>query len=252
MEETKNISYECNKGTGSGGSNTNLYGKKFEYKTNNEFRLLSNGFVKYRFDKKNYYLKKQYTDKVVIFVLQHGLKSYMKNKFNIDLFRCPDEAYIIEYNTGEKVVKILEKKEQRVEGSVETKFWSCPSLKEEYEIVLGPEFKVSYGLCVNNFLKNKFTSDSKKWVILNMILKKHNIDIMFGSDSNYFNHLDKWLDIEVQPQAQPQAQPALRRVIKPKFETNICEEYTRTGLKCTAKIKLIRDDGKKVCGRHKK
>ena len=44
----------------------------------------------------------------------------------------------------------------------------------------------------------------------------------------------------------------LRRVIKPKFETNICEEHTKSGLRCTSKIKLTRDDGKKVCGRHKK
>jgi hypothetical protein len=26
----------------------------------------------------------------------------MKNKYNIELFRCPDEAYIIKYNTGKK------------------------------------------------------------------------------------------------------------------------------------------------------
>ena len=59
MEETKQISYDYkNKGTGAGGSNTNLYGKKFEYKTNNESRLLLNGFVKCG-NYKNYYLKKQ-------------------------------------------------------------------------------------------------------------------------------------------------------------------------------------------------
>jgi len=34
----------------------------------------------------------------------------MKNKYNIELFRCPDEAYIIEYTSGRKVIKILEKK----------------------------------------------------------------------------------------------------------------------------------------------
>jgi len=55
---------------------------------------------------------------------------YMKNKYNIELFRCPDEAYIIEYTSGRKVIKILEKKEQNVEGSVETKLWSGPSLKK--------------------------------------------------------------------------------------------------------------------------
>ena len=241
-------------------------------------------------------MKKQYTDKVVIFVLQNGLKSYMKNRFNIELFRCPDEAYIIEYNTGEKVVKILEKKEQRVEGSVETKFWSCPSLKEEYEIVLGQEFKVSYGLCVNNFLKKKFTSECRKWIILNMILKKHNIDVMFGNDSDYFNHLDRWLDIKVEPQVQLETEPQVQLETEPQVQLetelqvqvetepqvqletelqvqletepqvqvetepqvqleerkDICEEYVKsTGEKCTCKYKIIRGDGKKVCGRHK-
>lgn len=30
----------------------------------------------------------------------------MKNKYNIDLFRCPDEAFIIEYKSGKKVIYI--------------------------------------------------------------------------------------------------------------------------------------------------
>lgn len=64
----------------------------------------------------------------------------MKNKYNIELFRYPDEAYLIEYNTGKKVIKILEKKEQKVEGSVETKLWSGSSLKREYELLLGNDF----------------------------------------------------------------------------------------------------------------
>jgi len=34
----------------------------------------------------------------------------MKNKYGIDLFRYPDEVYIIEYNNCKKVIKILEKK----------------------------------------------------------------------------------------------------------------------------------------------
>jgi hypothetical protein len=86
---------------------------------------------------------------------------YMKTKYNIELFRCPDEAYIIEYNTGKKVIKILEKKEQNVEGSVETKLWSGPSLKREYELVLGNDFEVHYGFCVSDFLKKKLISNKK-------------------------------------------------------------------------------------------
>jgi hypothetical protein len=34
----------------------------------------------------------------------------MKNKYGIDLFRYPDEVYIIEYNNGKKSNKNLRKK----------------------------------------------------------------------------------------------------------------------------------------------
>ena len=157
IQEQEQIS---NKGTGAGGSNTNFYGKQFEEKTDNEKRLLEQGFTKNTITTKpkkkyDYYLSKTLEDRNITFVLQNGLKIYMKNKYGIDMFRCPDEAYIIEYNTGRKVIKILEKKEQRVDGSVETKLWSGPSLKREYELVLGEMFEVYYGFCVSSFLKAK-------------------------------------------------------------------------------------------------
>ena len=180
-----------NKGTGAGGANTNLYGKKFEEKTNNQMRLLNDGYTKKAYD---YYLSKTFEDKTIIFVLQHGLKKYMKHKYNVELFRCPDEAYIIEYNTGRKVIKNLEKKEQHVEGSVETKLWSGPSLKREYELVLGDKFEVYYGFCVSEFLKKKLTSNEKKYTILNMIFNESNIAVLFGDDDNYFETFDKWFN----------------------------------------------------------
>ena len=104
-----------NKGIGAGGANTNHYGKLFEEKTNNQQRLIENGYIKQSFTKNpkksyDYYLIKTFTDKTIVFVLQHGLRLYIKNKYNINIFRCPDEAYIIEYNTGKIDIKILEKK----------------------------------------------------------------------------------------------------------------------------------------------
>lgn len=197
MEE--NMQPIINKGTGAGGANTNYYGKKFEEKTNNQQRLLEMGYTKNSFTKKpkkeyDYYLSKSIDDKTIVFVLQNGLKMYMKNKYNIELFRCPDEAYIIEYTSGRKVIKILEKKEQNVEGSVETKLWSGPSLKREYELILGAEFEVYYGFCVSEFLKKKFVSNEKKYTILNTILKESNIAVLFGDDENYFETIDNWIN----------------------------------------------------------
>jgi hypothetical protein len=118
----------------------------------------------------------------------------MKQKYNIDLFRSPDEAYIIEYTNGRKIIKILEKKEQKVEGSVETKLWSGPSLKREYEFVLENNFEVFYGFCVNKFLQNKIISNKKKYIILNKIFNENDIDVLFGDDENYFEMFDNWLN----------------------------------------------------------
>ena len=196
-ESTLNII--VNKGTGAGGANTNYYGKKFEEKTNNQIRLLNDGYIKNSFTKKpkkayDYYLSKIFEDKTIIFVLQNGLKMYMKHKYNIDLFRCPDEVYIIEYKTGKKVIKILEKKEQNVNGSVETKLWASPSLKREYELVLGNEFEVHYCLCINLYLQNLLVSNSKKYLILNEILSENKIDVLFGDDTTYFKTLDDWFN----------------------------------------------------------
>ena len=130
-------------------------------------------------------------------------------KYGIRMFRCPDEAYIIETLSGSNntipiqvVVKILEKKEQSVQGSVETKLWSGPSLKREYELVLQPDMKpgyeveVEYGFCISTFLADKLKSDEKKYVILNTILGENNIAVLFGDDANYFEHLDAWTALE--------------------------------------------------------
>lgn len=194
-----NVISKVNKGTGAGGSNTNYYGKQFEEKTNNQIRLLNSGYVKNSFTKKpkkifDYYLSKTFADKTVVFIMQNGLKMYMKNKYNIELFRCPDEAYIIEYNTGRRVIKIVEKKEQNVDGSVETKLWASPSLKREYEIILGSDFEVHYCLCISQFLEKKITSADKKYIVLNKILDESNISVLFGDSENYFEIFDKWLN----------------------------------------------------------
>jgi hypothetical protein len=216
-EEIENIKLQVekekiiNKGTGAGGKNTNFHGKKFEEKTNNQSRLTEIGyteninFLKNHIktetktqtnkNKSAFYLSKTFSDKTMTFVLQNGLKTYMKHTYNIELFRCPDEAYIIEYHNPDKrvVIKILEKKEQNVEGSVETKLWSGPSLKREYEILLS-NFTVHYGFCVSDFLKQKMISKEPKYTILNQILKESDIEVLFGDDDNYFESLDVWIN----------------------------------------------------------
>ncbi len=187
-----------NKGNGAGGKNTNINGKKFEEKTNNEYNLIEEGYIINYYseskNKYNYYLSKHYENKTIYYTLQHGFKKFIKYKYNIDIFRCPDEAYIIEMNNGDKIIKILEKKEQNKEGSIETKLWSSPSLKREYELILGQEFKIEYLLCLSSFLTNKFKTNDLKYNILKIILEEYNIKILYGDDENYFNNLNEYIN----------------------------------------------------------
>jgi hypothetical protein len=212
MEKKQNIKIK-NKGTGAGGKNTTIKGNAFEKKTDNTNELLQNGYKTIILKKNNknaYYLTKTFeiNDKTIEinFVQQSGLKFYMKKYYDITMIRNPDEAYIIKiYDKNSKIpektiIKILEKKEQSVEGSVETKLWSSPSLKREYEILLGDTFIVEYGLCVNTFLKNKVcNSDNtkkvcEKYKILNQILNESNIDILYGDDDDYLSNLNTWIN----------------------------------------------------------
>jgi hypothetical protein len=198
-----------NRGTGAGGANTNYHGKRFEEKTDNRPRLMAEGYVKTNLptsatkSKKtlgtrvyDHCLVKTHEDprSTTTFVSQSGLKAYMKHTYGIPLFRCPDEAYITTFADGRRtVVKILEKKEQNVSGSVETKLWSGPSLKREYELVLGPEFEVVYGFCVSDYLKTRMVSADAKYQLLNTILGENRIAALFGDDADYFESLDAWL-----------------------------------------------------------
>ena len=92
-----------NKGTGAGGSNTNVNGKSFEMKTSNEPRLLDSGFVRKNIPgvgykiKNGFYYEKQITPTTtVVYLTQGGLKAYFKHFFGKEMCRCPDEAYLFE------------------------------------------------------------------------------------------------------------------------------------------------------------
>lgn len=108
------------------------------------------------------------------------------------MIRNPDEAYIVEYNDGRKVLKILEKKEQHVSGSVEDKLWAFLGFKKEYEYVC-KGFEIHYAGTVSEFLKNKFMTTTKFKILMDVILKEESIPLFFGSEKNYFDLLDEWI-----------------------------------------------------------
>lgn len=183
-------------------------GKNFELKTNNEARLEEKGFVRKTMDKTKYgyyYCKLVEEDKEVIYVTQNGMRIFMKREYGKDIFRFPDEAYLIrkvgDGFVGDVDVKILEKKSQNSAGSMETKLWSGPSLSREYELMLGSGFRVEYSFCLNHFLGMKLYSgvcggiSGNKYMYLSRILNENGIRVFMGDSSEYFEELDQWIGI---------------------------------------------------------
>lgn len=186
-----------NRGTGAGGANTNKNGKSFEEKTENETRLLADGFVRKEIPKKKgkytYYLEKiTEPTKSIVYVTQSGLKAYFETVFNKKMCRNPDEAYI--FRDGDKyTIKILEKKNQNAAGSVDTKLMTGPCFIWEYKHILGDGFTVKYGFCISDFLKKAYVSDDEKYKSLRECYHHYGIQVLFGDDPDYYETLDAWL-----------------------------------------------------------
>ena len=189
-----------NKGTGAGGANTNKNGKAFEEKTSNEPRLLANGFVKNSIPGKkgkyDYYLEKATEDGSIVYLTQGGMASYFMWKFNIEMVRHPDEAYLV--RRGDTyTLRVLEKKNQNVQGSVDTKLLAGPGMLEEYEMCISDaKFTVEYAFSLSAFLKEMYVSDVKKWKLMRAINERHGIKVFFGEDENYYELLDAWALLE--------------------------------------------------------
>jgi hypothetical protein len=185
-----------NRGTGAGGKNTNMNGKNFEDRTSNYDNLIKDNFQKIKINdtKFGYYLYKKNDDCEIYYCKQSGLKSLLKEKFSLTIFRVPDEAYIIIKNNGEKFLVIIEQKNQNGEGSVETKLWAAPALKREYEISLKEQFRVYYTFIFNIFYENKIKSDVIKYKILLKIFLENNINYFYGEEEDYFNKFNEWLN----------------------------------------------------------
>lgn len=103
-----------NKGIGAGGKNTNLKGKNFEEIT--DLQLYLNDYIKYTINdtKYGYFLQKilnkgEENETFYTFMYQSGLKSYFKKYYDIEFFRHPDEAFIVQ-NQNFMNIYIMEKR----------------------------------------------------------------------------------------------------------------------------------------------
>lgn len=188
-----------NRGTGAGGANTNVTGKSFEQKTENETRLLANGFVRKQIPgcKNNsessfYLIKETGPTESIVYLTQYGLVKYFKHFFKKEMCRRPDEAYL--FRNGDKyTLKVLEKKNQNMSGSVDTKLLAGIGFIKVYEYHIKNEnFTVRYAFCISDFLKKDYISEKSE--ALRHINQTYGIAVLFGDDPNYYETLDVWVN----------------------------------------------------------
>ena len=186
----------------SGGKNTNINGLKFEKNTSIESKLLDNNFTKIIMNSKNkcgYYYELINDNNKIIYLTQSGFKLYFKNYFNINIHKHPDEAFII-ITDNEYKIKILEKKNQNTDGSVEEKLKTGNFNKREYDKMINLQntntniiFTIEYTFCISKFLQDKFESNNIKYNIIKDIMLEDNIKIFYGENNNYLDIIYDWI-----------------------------------------------------------
>ena len=125
---------------------------------------------------------------------QYGLRYYFPDR---TIWREPDEAFYIKYKdpTKRPIIKIIEKKFQKSEGSVADKIMAGPIYKEEY-IEFFPDFDVMYAFNLSDFFKKKWDIKDnistkpkyKSWINR---LNRHNIPIFWGDECS--DEIKKWV-----------------------------------------------------------
>ena len=177
-----------------GGANTNKNGKQFEHITSNEPHLLASGYIPTKG-----FLMKDDEDATRFYGKHMDLDDFLWKTFGVRLIRRPDEIYMTVWKNPRENqkhrVKILEKKAQHAEGSVETKLWAADGFLHEYNEVFGERFEVEYAFCVNYYLEHCFTDPSakRKYRILQDYLGKKGVPLFFGEDPAYFQQLHDWI-----------------------------------------------------------
>ena len=190
--EKLSIHQEKNRGTGAGGANTNKNGLKFEENTNlkNSHIIIKN--LKERISKnkklksKAEIIKFPNSEKKFTYLTQHCFRLYMnKMKYTSDIYvnnptlelhgtKNPDTCYL---NETDKILFWIEKKEQKIKGSVCEKLQTAETKKEHFKERY-PEFKIEYCFVISSTLKEQCYGEIK-------YLKEKNIPIFFGNDIDY-------------------------------------------------------------------
>jgi hypothetical protein len=190
-EIEKKVKSIKNRGTGAGGSNTNLNGKKYENDTmlSSHFKIIANKKIN---KNKNSYEEIQFEDSDIkyIHLQQSTFNMFMKeilerneNIFSAPGCRNPDDSYI---DLENKKIFIIEKKFQQTTGSVEEKIQSgC--FKQNHYSDLFPNFEINYIYCLSSWFRNKDNQSVIKY------LTQQGIRVFFNDEKDFKIKIIKYI-----------------------------------------------------------
>lgn len=174
------VSHIVNKGTGAGGSKTNLNGLSYEELTNLNTEYTS--VIPYKYHKEvqfnNNNTNFMYLSKSNLF--KYMIENGKKDTTIADGHGCkqPDECYINEANGN---CLIIEKKFQQGSGSVCEKIQTPDFKLWQYQRVF-PNYKIHYVYCLADWFKDNCKAELE-------YLKYKKITVFWGNDINYKSNI---------------------------------------------------------------
>ena len=174
------LNFKSNRGTGAGGANTNKNGLPFEKSTDLESTCSVEREEKYAD-----YVKfvNDTSNKIYCHIKEKKLLKYLVPKVpGAHGCKQPDDCYIEE---EEKIIFIIEKKMQKVSGSVGEKIQTGPFKRHHYKEMY-PDYEIVYIYCLSKFFKKNYEAELK-------YLKKEKIPVFWGEEPDYFKKLSDFI-----------------------------------------------------------
>ena len=122
---------------------------------------------------------------------QNQLKAYLQHeKIYQGFWRHPDESFIYRRNGSQRdTLHIVEKKEQRSNGSAIDKIFNAIMIKYEYESCVGHMFDVQMTVILCQNLFEKLHSNSLKFTLWRQTLNERGIVLLNGDAPDYITQI---------------------------------------------------------------
>ena len=141
-----------------GGQNTNINGKRFEKKHDLVSVFKTDGYKvrKIRGSKEQWFVyDPNDSHKIGLITRQQDFYRILSERFNIDYRKVCSKKYLpddVFFNFDTKTLHIIEKKEQKIPGSVDEKLQSAPYKLHQYKkLMKNTEYNVVYTYWLSDF-----------------------------------------------------------------------------------------------------